>query len=681
MPVHSPRRRRRGTAPAVLLISMPFGPVFMPSIGLGLLKAQLARRGIDTGVRYFTIAFAEAIGERLYDRIAMSSTLTVRELAGEWIFSGALFDTTPDDLERYVEHILVRREGYLTSTPPVPEALRRAIVRAHRRASAFADRCAAEIIAAPPRVLGFTSVFQQHVASLAVARRVKAACPGTFIVGGGANCEGVMGAETLRQFPWIDAVVSGEADLVFPDLVAHVLDGRDVDALPGVRTQASVARAFAAGVFPSAPPVRDLDALPLPDYDDYFAQFRASRFAREWEAGVFVETSRGCWWGERHHCTFCGLNGATMSYRSKSAGRALDELTALAARYPGADIQVVDNILDMAYMKTLLPELARRRLDISLFYETKSNLKQAQVRLLRDAGVRTIQPGIESLSDEILTQMHKGVSALQNVQVLKWCRQYGVDPLWNLMWGFPGEPPAEYEAMAAIVPLLVHLPPPAGSFGLRLDRFSPNFDAAAQAGFVNARPLPAYAHVYPLPAEAHRNLAYYFEFGYAGRHPETYIRPLLDALDRWRRASATSALVSLEHDGALLVCDLRAGRDRRILELRGLERAIHDACAAVQSDQQIQEAVAAAGLTVPPPDVSRAVDDLVARGLIIRMARRHLALAIPVGDYQPPPAVVRRVVALARRQGYRIRSGPSGLVPDGLTSDIGSVDQRAPVLA
>ena len=34
---------------------------------------------------------------------------------------------------------------------------------------------------------------------------------------------------------------------------------------------------------------------------------------------VLIETSRGCWWGDRdRHFMFCGLNGATMAYRSKS---------------------------------------------------------------------------------------------------------------------------------------------------------------------------------------------------------------------------------------------------------------------------------------------------------------------------------------------------------------------------
>lgn len=671
---------RRAPAADVLLVSMPFGPVFWPSLGLGLLSAGLGRRGIEARVRYFTIAFAEIVGERLYDRIALSSTLTVRELAGEWIFSGTLFDQSDEDVERYVERILVRRDGYLTAGAPVPEPMRRALRRARDRAAPFLDRCVQEIAAAPPRILGFTSVFQQHVASIALARRVKAACPGTFIVFGGANCEGVMGAETLRQFPWIDAAVSGEGDIVFPELVSRVLAGAPLDGLHGVRTQATIARELAAGVFPSAIPVRALDDLPLPRYDDYFAQFRASRFARDWDAGLFVETSRGCWWGERHHCTFCGLNGATLAYRSKSAGRALDELTTLATRHPGADIQVVDNILDMGYMKTLLPELVRRKLDFGLFYETKSNLKQEQVKLLRDAGVRTIQPGVESFSDEILARMRKGVSALQNIQALKWCRQYGVQPLWNLMWGFPGEPPEEYEAMARLVPLLVHLPPPAGSFGLRLDRFSPNFDAPAAFGFTGVAPLPAYAHVYALAPEARANLAYYFQFAYPDRHPDTYVGPLLDALERWRRGHRTSDLFSVEHDDVLLVCDLRSGRRSRLVALGDLDRAVHQACESASSEAQIVERARLAQAGVTSTGVACSLDRLAAAGLIVRMGRRCLALAVPAGDYQPSPAAIARFQALARRQGYRVRHDRGGGVPSRLTVDRVSTDQGTPAL-
>ena len=46
---------------------------------------------------------------------------------------------------------------------------------------------------------------------------------------------------------------------------------------------------------------------------------------------LLIETSRGCWWGERNHCTFCGLNGSSMSFDEMAPGRALELFDGLFA--------------------------------------------------------------------------------------------------------------------------------------------------------------------------------------------------------------------------------------------------------------------------------------------------------------------------------------------------------------
>src|SRR5713101_4503887 len=138
-----------------------------------------------------------------------------------------------------------------------------------------------------------------------------------------------MGAETVRCFSFVDAAVSGEADLVFPELARRVLRAQPLSDLPGVRMRERIDEEFAAGRFDNGPMVREMDKLPVPDYSDFFEQFKASRYDREWQPSVFLETSRGCWWGERMHCTFCGLNGSTMTFRSKSARRGLHQLNQL----------------------------------------------------------------------------------------------------------------------------------------------------------------------------------------------------------------------------------------------------------------------------------------------------------------------------------------------------------------
>src|SRR6185436_20133800 len=530
----APRGGARGTKPEgsqadVVLVSMPFGELFSPSMGLSLLKGALNRDGISSVIRYFGLPFARRIGRSLYFDLSSDDRVSARQLAGEWLFAGALFDRTPEDDQRYVDNILRCRSGWvIDDVAPLHPATIRRLSDSRRHVEPFLDECADEILALHPRLIGFTTVFQQHVASLALARRLKARAPEITIVFGGSNCEGVMGAETVRQFPFVDAAVSGEGDLIFPEIVQRVFKGTSLTGLDGVKTRDTVKREFLFGSFDNAPPVRDMDALPYPDFDDFFAEFNATGFQGTWQPRLFFETSRGCWWGEKKHCTFCGLNGQTMEFRSKSGARALEELTFIVGRHPGCEIQVVDNILDMRYFHEFLPALAASDLEVELFYETKANLKKEQVRALRDAGVTSIQPGIESFSDAVLTLMRKGVTALQNIQLLKWCTELGVRPYWNVLWGFPGEPPDDYQRMADMVPLLTHLVPPIGFGGLRLDRFSPNFFDAGKLGFTNVRPLPSYQHVYPLPPPAVANLAYHFAFDYLReQRVQEYIGPLL----------------------------------------------------------------------------------------------------------------------------------------------------------
>ena len=184
-----------------------------------------------------------------------------------------------------------------------------------------------------------------------------------------------MGEEVVRQFPFVDAVVSGDGDRIFASLITCVLQQQPIDHLPGVYTQTNVELVGLNGTYPNAPFVFQMDDLPFVHYDDYFQQLESRQFETAHPIRLLFETSRGCWWGAKHHCTFCGLNASTMAYRSKSASRALDELLQLHEMYPQHAVSVVDNILDWQYFKDFLPAIRDRQLDLDLFYEVKAILK------------------------------------------------------------------------------------------------------------------------------------------------------------------------------------------------------------------------------------------------------------------------------------------------------------------
>ena len=496
---------------------LPFADVDRPAIGVSLLKAEIERLGFSSQIVYCNFELADLVGVELFTRI--SESLPSESLVGEWFFADLLFGDRIPHEQDYVARVLSRF---------AQPSLVAQILEARKCRQEFVDRSLARFRALAPRLVGFTTTFHQTCACLALAQRLKQEPRPPLIVFGGANCEGEMGLQLLRLFPFIDFVCTREGDVAFPLLVRNVLRDGTQAPIPGILRQGESTEVTTPEL------VRNLDHLPIPDYTDYFTRLADFPQASKINTDLLIETSRGCWWGAKHHCTFCGLNGDTMEFRSKSPARAFEEMRFLSQTYGVKRINCVDNILDVRLIQSLFPLLQESGLGLDLFYEVKSNLRYDQVALLKSGGVNAIQPGVESFSNEILRIMDKGCTGLQNIQLLRWCEELGIMPAWNLLAGFPGEPLSEYERTAELLPLLTHLHPPTSCSPIRLDRFSPLFARAEQFGLQRVRPSPAYYYVYPFGRRELASLAYFFDFDYPDdRNPNAYIGEVRKEVDDW----------------------------------------------------------------------------------------------------------------------------------------------------
>jgi ribosomal peptide maturation radical SAM protein 1 len=595
---------------------MPFAAI-RPAMGASLLVSHLRGVGVSARVEYLNMGFARLLGPTDYGYI--SDRAPTQSLAGDWVFSASLFGERPAADAAYAAAFRERFGRYGPCDEPLAM-----LGRARAQASTFIDACLDQVEWTNYDLVGFTSSFTQHVASLAIARRVKERHPDLLTVFGGANCEDEMGLTLHQAFPFVDFVCSGEADISFPQLLTELMAGRDGHDIPGIISR----RDGASHVSTLVPErVRDLDTLPNPDFDDFFAQRTATWPEADMPAQVLMESSRGCWWGQKHHCTFCGLNGMAMTFRSKSAERVLAEITELTRRYSAEHVEMVDNILDMDYLSDLLPELARRRLRLKLFYETKANLRKDQLRLLRAAGVTSIQPGIESFSTGVLRLMRKGTTAAQNVQLLKWCAELGIEVAWNLLYGFPREDPDDYRDMPSLIDSVSHLEPPRGTSAIRLDRFSPNYVSAQELGLSDVRPDRSYGLIYDLPADELAGIAYYFEHDHAdGRDPLDYVGETYEAVRRWHSGRRAARLICVDHPDGLAIWDFRPVAHQRLTILNGIERLIYIHCDQQRAHRSITELVAESddpGFALDP-----FLEELVTARLMLAVDDRYLSLAV-----------------------------------------------------
>jgi len=185
--------------------------------------------------------------------------------------------------------------------------------------------------------------------------------------------------------------------------------------------------------------VEDLDALPFPDYSDYFMEISHCNLPQKVELVLSMESSRGCPKSQNDPCYFCGLNGSRCKYRIKSPDRVNSELEYLNQMYGINSFIMSDTILNVGYLKNLLRNLARQEQKYKMYFEITSNMTRDQMRLLNDAGVTWVQPGIESLHDDLLKLLNKGNAAINNIALLKYAREFGLRASWNLLYDIPGD--------------------------------------------------------------------------------------------------------------------------------------------------------------------------------------------------------------------------------------------------
>ena len=598
----------------VLLVTMPFATTRGPSLALSLLKARLNDCDVACDVAYLNLAFAAQLGTDSYERIA--SGMPEDALAGEWVFSECAFGGHAP-ASRYESDML--HERWLQ-----PFAIIEIVRSARALAADYMDRVVDSMDWSLYDVIGFTSSCHQNLASLALAARLKRRGIGATIVFGGANWDGEMGAAQHRLFTQVDVAVLGEADTSFPSLVKRLALGLTYGDIPGVLVRAGGSSRLA----PGRTVVADLDSLPLPDFSDFFDALRSSGLGGTVEPVLPMEASRGCWWASREPCFFCGQNGSMSGYRSKSGSRILSELKELDRQWPGHRFELVDNVASPLLLREVLPQLVNAPLSRGLFLEARPEIDRKAIEYCAKAGI-TLQIGIESLSDHVLSLMNKGAGALQSLRLLLWCRANGVRPAWNVMYGVPGEEDADYEQIVRLLPSIRFLEPPRNCGRLSLNRFSPYFERAADFGFSGVRPVESYSYVYPFSQDELADVAYSFDYDICtGPLRCAHVFRLRMEVEAWQKDVAPGELrLGWAVDGSVKLVDSRKTAAEPEYDLDPLDEFLYLACRDILTRGCLLEAAAGQGWT--QPEVDERLERFVDLRLMASAGDSYLSLALP----------------------------------------------------
>jgi len=626
---------------SVVLVNMPFAAVERPSIALGALKGMLLEKDISCSVIYANIDFASKIGLRSYYFINSLPPVT---LVGDWIFSAAAFEHSPDTDDMFLS------ECQKIGIPGKP------LMAIREHVTDYIDELAEQLLLDSPKIVGCSSTFQQHCASLALLKRIKEKNPCIVTMMGGVNCDGSMGIVTHKYYKWVDITVSGEGDEILPTLCKHIL-GCDNSVtpknhLPGVifddfhtKSLAQIGRAR----------VEDLSCLPFPNYDEYFLSIKAAGFVDSIIPTIMVESSRGCWWGQHKQCSFCGTHPESLKYRYKNAKHVFDEINTLVGLYHIRRIELSDFIMPMEYFSNLLPALAERTDKLNIRIDTIASLNAEHIRKLSQAGATWIQPGIENLDDELLHLLNKGTTAWKNIQLLKSCQKYCVFVGWNFIVDILGDSPELYERIIDWLPLIFHLQPPLGVMPLRYDRYSP-FQMKAKEIGLSLQPFWSYKYVYTsLSAQALNDIAYFFQEDVSlserkSKRKDTAISTLQQMVENWkdqyfysrkdiikREISPDRPSLCMQTVGSeIIIEDTRPCAVEKHYSLTGLIAEIYRICDKAPTFDGLKKMLKK-DLKLAQADIEAGIDYLVRKKLLLQLKDRLISLAVePAVDGFPP---------------------------------------------
>ena len=377
-------------------------------------------------------------------------TCTLKDVAGGF---GTVFEVGHSLPARFLE----RAKGAIADLPPVSFGLLAAQLGAagHEVVYAPLQRVPGRALSPLPEVdaaLVLTSL-PDGDAERQVLADFSARGARTIAIGATA------GSDPSRYLDVADAVVRGEPEKL----------GADVLGLP--RGLSDVGE------------VEDLDRLPLPDWSAFpVARFRYALLTSPLGARgatLPVSSARGCPYG----CGYCPWR-VTASFRERSPERVIAEVRHLKERYGARGIAFRDPLFNLRRDRTLAIAEGLRPLDVRWSAEMRADrLDRAMLKTLHDAGLRSLELGVESADASMLSRQKRQPPSLAHLEDMVRCAEgLGIRVICNYVLGLPEDDEAK---IAETVSLAERL----GSFAVQFTTATP-YPGTTLESVAKGRELP-----------------------------------------------------------------------------------------------------------------------------------------------------------------------------------------------
>lgn len=291
------------------------------------------------------------------------------------------------------------------------------------------------VVREKPDVFGINSSTHTFLSAVATLNDLRKALPDTKLVMGGFQAT-FAADRILKNYPFVDFIIKGEAENALPQLLDCMEEGRNPTDVEGI--------CFIDDGYYYCNPlamIQDLDLLPFParhlaqavDYAYFFDRIRLT-FGK---LTTFC-SSRGC----PYQCTYCSCaNFSNRRWRPRSAENVVKELEVLYNDDYETCVMVDDNLTHNRKRIEHICDLIRsKKIKLQFYCEGRvDNASYSLLRKMKKAGFNIIYFGIESASQHVLDYYKKGITPEQSIRAVENAKKAGMVAIASFIIGAPRE--------------------------------------------------------------------------------------------------------------------------------------------------------------------------------------------------------------------------------------------------
>jgi ribosomal peptide maturation radical SAM protein 1 len=604
----------------ILLVSMPFAVVDIPSIQLALLEAYLKKREINITTKHLYLKATEFYKLPNYNYLINNPN---DPYVTQMVFSKYLF---PDHWEKNLGKFKEYYDNALNYDDTLKEKI--SFNKYVEQTDKFYDWVCNQVKWEPYDIIGFTLNYGQFLPSLACSKVIKERYPDKTVVFGGSTTINELGIKVLKTFNWIDLIISGEGEEA---LFLLASDYDNYKSIPSI-----IYRKENEVIWNKSEDYIELDNLPTPDFNSFYKELATAPYDVQVFYAAFgrlpIEFSRGCWW---NNCTFCNIRAYHKKYREKTVEQFVNELDYLSSKYQMLNFQVIGSTLPQHNYQELCKKIIGLKKSFTLFIEARAGqLNSEDYTLLKSAGFRHIQTGIESFSPHYLKKMNKGASVIDNIAALKYCKENGINNIYNIITDYPNEEKIDFEETKKNIQLFKQYLDPPQTSRLLVGFGSPIYNNCAKFNIDKLEYKNIDKIMYP-PEILENNFLFFYTFSRKNPFEGNNWMELVNEWKKEREQRMQKKIKSeklvdqfifyyMDGRNFLKIYDKRNGENVLVHILDKLEREVFLSCTDVVSFERLDEKFS----NIPEYQLAAMLHTFEKAGIVFQEDSRYLSLPL-----------------------------------------------------